>query len=73
MHTALRLSAIVLAICIAALVSDLAVYLLHIRVAPKVKTALDVIAFVWPLALVFFGTYLRKVQAAATQKQSPSA
>ena len=73
MHTALRLSAVVLAISLMALVSDIAIYLLHIAVAAKVKQALDVVGFIWPLALVFFGTYLRKVQQAATQKRSPSA
>jgi hypothetical protein len=71
MHTALRLSAVILTISLMALVSDIAIYLLHIAVAPKVKQALDVVGFIWPLALVFFGTYLRKVQAA--RKQSPSA
>jgi hypothetical protein len=60
---ALRLSAVALAVCLIALVSDLAVYLLRIHVAPTLKTALDALAFVWPLAMVFFGTYLRKVQA----------
>jgi hypothetical protein len=60
---ALALSAIVLAISVLALVGDLAIYLLHVAVAPKLKRALDVVGFIWPLALVFFGTYLRKVQA----------
>ncbi|HEX4182311.1 MAG TPA: hypothetical protein VHY34_03550 [Caulobacteraceae bacterium] len=60
---ALTLSAIALAICLTALASDLAIYLLHIAVAPKLKQALDIIAFVWPLALVFFGTYMRKAQS----------
>ncbi len=69
-HTALRLSAVFLAISLAALVSDIGVYLLHIHLAPKIKSALDVVAFVWPLALVFFGTYQRKVQAEAVQNQS---
>ena len=72
MHTALRLSALVLALSLVALVSDIAVYLLHIRLPANVKTGLDIAAFVWPLALVFFGTYRRKVQAAA-ENQSPSA
>ena len=71
-HTALRVSAIFLAISLAALVSDIGAYLLHIHLAPKIKSALDVVAFVWPLALVFFGTYQRRVQAAA-QNQSPPA
>jgi hypothetical protein len=62
---ALRLSAVVLALSLLALASDLAVFLLHIAVAPRTKQVLDVLAFVWPLALVFFGTYLRKSQAAA--------
>ena len=73
MHTALRLSATVLAICIAALVADLAIYFLHIPVPAKFKTVLDVLAFVWPLVMVFFGTYLRKVQRAAAESRSPSA
>ena len=70
-HVALRLSALVLAISLLALASDLAVYLLHIRVAPRIKAALDVVAFVWPLALVFFGNYRRKIQAEAAQNQQP--
>jgi len=72
MHTALRISAVVLTISLAALVCDIGSYLLHIAVAPKVKQALDIVGFIWPLALVFFGTYLRRVQAAA-QNQGPSA
>ncbi len=72
-HTAFRLSAVFLAITLAALVSDIGVYLLHIHLAPRIKNALDVIAFVWPLALVFFGTYQRKIQAAAAQNQGPPA
>ena len=72
MHVALRLSALALAVCVVALVSDLTIYLLHIHVAAKIKMALDTVAFVWPLALVFFGTYLRKVQAASAQNQTPS-
>lgn len=59
---AYRLSAAVLAVCLLALVSDLTIFLLHIAVAPKVKQALDIVAFAWPLALVFFGVYQRKVQ-----------
>jgi hypothetical protein len=69
-HAALRLSAIVLAVSLAALVSDIGVYLLHIHLAPKIKSALDVVAFIWPLALVFFGTYQRRVQAEGGQNQS---
>jgi hypothetical protein len=69
---ALALSAAVLAISVLALVSDLAIYLTHITVAPKVKQALDVVGFVWPLALVFFGTYLRKVQALKAAERAPS-
>jgi hypothetical protein len=69
---ALGLSATVLAVCLLALVSDLAIYLMHIAVAPKLKQALDIVAFVWPLALVFFATYLRKVQT-ASQAKTPSA
>ena len=72
MHVALRLSALALAVCLIALVGDLAIYLLHIHVAARIKTVLDTVAFVWPLALVFFGTYLRKVQAASAQNQNPS-
>jgi hypothetical protein len=68
---ALRLSALILAISLAALAADLAVYLFHIRVAPRIKSALDVAAFVWPLALVFFGTYQRRVRVAAAQTQNP--
>jgi len=71
MHLALRLSALVLAVSLAALVGDIAIFLLHIPVAPRIKTILDVTGFVWPLALVFFGTYLRRVQAAA-QGRGPS-
>ncbi len=69
---ALALSAAVLAISVLALVSDLAIYLTHITVAPKLKQALDVVGFVWPLALVFFGTYLRKVQALKAAERAPS-
>jgi hypothetical protein len=72
-HTAMRISAVFLAFSLAALVSDIGVYLLHIHLAPKIKGALDVLAFVWPLALVFFGTYQRKVQAEAAHIQSPPA
>lgn len=72
-HAALRLSAVFLAISLAALVSDIGVYLLHIHLAPRIKGALDVVAFVWPLALVFFGTYQRKMQIAAAQNQGPPA
>ena len=60
---ALGLSTVVLAASLLALAGDLAVYLLHLAVAPKLKQVLDVVAFVWPLALVFFGTYLRKVRS----------
>jgi hypothetical protein len=60
---ALTLSAIALAICLTALAGDLAIYLLHIKVAPKLKQALDIVSFIWPLALVFFGTYMRKAQS----------
>jgi hypothetical protein len=67
---ALRLSGAVLALSLLALVCDVAIFLLHIPVAPKTKQTLDIAAFVWPLALVFFGTYLRKAQAAA-QRQNP--
>jgi hypothetical protein len=66
---ALALSTVVLAVSVLALVSDLAVYLLHLAVTPKLKRALDVVGFVWPLALVFVGTYLRKVQALKAAKR----
>ena len=71
LQTAYRLSAVALAICLLALASDLAIYLLHIRVAPKFKQVLDVVAFVWPLAMVFFGTYQRKIHAAAQVRSPP--
>ena len=70
---ALAISATALAVCLLALVSDLAIYLLHLTVAPKLKQALDVVAFVWPLALVFFGTYLRKVQNLKAAGRAPGA
>ncbi|HEX4179463.1 MAG TPA: hypothetical protein VHY32_01605 [Caulobacteraceae bacterium] len=65
---ALGLSAAVLAVSLLALVGDLAIYFAHMRVTRQLKSALDVIAFVWPLALVFFGTYLRKVRGGAPIK-----
>jgi hypothetical protein len=69
---ALSLSATALAVCLLALVGDLTIYLMHVAVAPKLKQALDIVAFAWPLVLVFFATYLRKVQA-ANQAKTPSA
>jgi len=71
LQLALRISAVVLAISLLALVGDLAVFLLHIPVAPRTKQVLDILAFAWPLALVFFGTYLRRSQA-AVQDQNAS-
>jgi hypothetical protein len=72
LRLAFRLSAIVLAACLAALACDLAVYLLHIAVSPSFKRVLDVAAFIWPLPAVFFGTYQKKLQVAA-QDRKPAA
>ena len=66
------LSALVLALSLAALVCDLGAYLLHIALAARLKRILDVAAFIWPLPAVFFGTYQRKMQAAA-QDSKPTA
>jgi hypothetical protein len=68
---ALGLSTAVLSICLLALVSDLIIYLAHIPVAPRFKATLDVISFGWPLAMIFFGTYLRKVRAGGEVKAKP--
>ena len=59
------LSSIVLGVCLLALASDVTLYLAHIAVSPRLKSTLDVLAFAWPLALLVFGTYLRKVRATA--------
>ena len=67
------LSSIVLAACLLALASDVTLYLTHIAVAPRLKAVLDVLAFAWPLALLVFGTYLRKVRAGAAEVRTPSA
>jgi hypothetical protein len=70
LRTAFHLSAIVLGVCLTALVCDLAVYLLHIVVPSWLKHALDVAAFIWPLPAVFFGTYQKKL---AAQPREPAA
>jgi hypothetical protein len=69
--TALRVSSVVLAISLMALGSDIGVYLFHVTLAPKYKTALDVAAFIWPLALVFVGTYRRRLQASPPESRNP--
>jgi hypothetical protein len=70
LRLAFRLSAIVLGVCLLALACDLAVYLLHISISPKLKRVLDVAAFIWPLPAVFFGTYQKKLQVAAQDRNS---
>jgi hypothetical protein len=66
------LSALVLALSLAALACDLGAFLLHFTFSPKLKRALDIAAFIWPLPAVFFGTYQRKLHAAA-QDRNPAA
>jgi hypothetical protein len=74
MHLALRLSAVGLAICVAAMIANIAAYSLHLTMPPTVARVSWILGFAWPLALVFFGTYLRKVrQAGAAQEANPPA
>jgi hypothetical protein len=71
---ALRVSYVLLAICLAALVFDLGAYLMHIRYPDNIRLPLHVISFLWPLALALVAIFGWKPRTppAGTDKSKPT-